>query len=234
MANSLQKKLLELADPVKAEHAQRFFKTGAGDYGEGDCFLGIRTPVLRQQAKRFQELSLSLVEKSLRSKCHEERHCALLILVLKFQSGDEREQLEIYQLYLANTAYINNWDLVDCSAHYIVGAYLLQRDRQILYQLAVSKNLWERRIAMIATWLFIRENDLADVIRLAEVLLDDSEDLMHKAVGWMLREMGKRDGAGLRDFLSQHYSRLPRTTLRYAIEKFPEGERKRYLKGYFQ
>ncbi len=233
MSRTIEAALHELADPVIAEHAQRFFKTGPGEYGEGDRFLGIRVPVLRQQARKFGDLPLAQVRASLHSPWHEARLCALLVLVLKFEGGDKRQQAQIYQLYLDNTAYMNNWDLVDCSAHYIVGAHLRNRDRGVLYQLAQSDRLWERRIAMIATWIFIRDNDLADAFALAENLLGDEEDLMHKAVGWMLREVGKRDGPGLRSFLQRHYDRCPRTTLRYAIEKFPEPERKRYLKGDF-
>jgi 3-methyladenine DNA glycosylase AlkD len=227
----LRKALKDLADPVLAEKARRFFKTGKGEYSEGDRFIGIRVPVIRQQVLLFRDTPRADLLRLLHSHWHEERLAALLLLVDKFQRGDKQEQQDSYALYLDNTAHINNWDLVDCSAHPIVGAHLLSRSRRPLYRLARSCSLWERRIAIVATWHFIRRRDLEDTLTIAELLLEDPEDLIHKAVGWMLRELGKRDMELLKDFLTNHYARLPRTTLRYAIEKFPERERQRFLRG---
>ena len=223
--------LRDLADPVIAEHSQRFFKTGKGEYGEGDQFLGIRVPALRKQVKKYQATSLPDVKKLLMSPFHEERLFALLLLVHKFSQGNDAEKTTIYQLYLDHTQYINNWDLVDSSAYKIVGVYLETRDRQILYQLAQSCNLWERRIAIMSTFQFIRNDQFDDTLQLSELLLNDSEDLIHKAVGWMLREIGKRDVATEKAFLKTHYKTMPRTMLRYAIEKFPKQERQQYLTG---
>lgn len=220
-----------MADPEIAEHSKGFFKTGPGEYGEGDQFLGIRVPVLRKQVAKFAATELKQVEKLLNSVYHEERLFALLLLVRQFSRGKEDEQARIYRFYLAHTQFINNWDLVDTSAYHIVGAYLENRDRKILYELAGSEDLWERRIAIIATFHFIRQNDFKDTLRLAKQLINDPEDLMHKAVGWMLREVGNRDAAREKDFLKKHYRKMPRTMLRYSIEKFPEAERKAYLKG---
>ena len=228
---SLSTSLRALADADIAEHSQRFFKTGKGEYGEGDQFLGIRVPVLRQQAKQFKSLQHKEILASLHSPWHEERLCALLILVLQFQRGDTTKQSEIYRLYLDNTHYINNWDLVDTSSHPIIGGYLLNRDRTPLYQLAVSDLLWERRIAMMACYHFIKRDDFSDALAIAEQLLADEHDLIHKVTGWMLREIGKRDEATEKTFLSKHYKIMPRTMLRYAIEKFPKAERQAYLQG---
>lgn len=230
-AKEISQTLKALADPVIAEHSQRFFKTGKGEYGEGDQFLGIRVPVLRLQVKRFEATRLKEVTQLLASSFHEERLCALLLLVMKFRKGDEAEKTAIYQLYLKNTCYINNWDLVDSSAYQIVGAYLEDKDKQVLYKLAKSKHLWERRIAIIATFQLIRNNRFDDTLALAALLKNDAEDLIHKAVGWMLREIGKRDVAVEKAFLQKHYRNMPRTMLRYAIEKFPTTERKKYLSG---
>lgn len=230
-AKQISKLLKELGDPVIAEHSQRFFKTGKGEYGEGDQFLGIRVPVLREQVKRYQSILLTEVKKLLTSPFHEERLFALLLLVRKFSKGSDEEKTIIYQLYLDNTQYINNWDLVDSSAYQIVGVYLETRDRQILYQLAQSHSLWERRIAIMATFQFIRNHQFDDTLQLSELLLNDTEDLIHKAVGWMLREVGKRDIATEKTFLKTHYKTMPRTMLRYAIEKFPKQERQQYLTG---
>jgi len=227
----IKKALKELADPAIAEHSQRFFKTGKGDYGEHDKFLGIRVPVLRRQAKQFQHASLKDVERLLKSRFHEERLLALLILVGQFAKADRVEQKAIYTLYLKNTQYINNWDLVDSSALQIVGGYLEDKDRAPLVKLANSSYLWERRIAIIATFHFIRASDFADTLKIAKILLNDDEDLIHKAVGWMLREVGNRDVEVEKRFLKTRYKKMPRTMLRYAIEKFPESERKDYLEG---
>jgi 3-methyladenine DNA glycosylase AlkD len=226
-----RKSLRALGNPVIAERTQRFFKTGEGEYGEGDKFLGIRVPVLRKHAKQFRALTLKETESLLHSRFHEERLCALLILVLKYSKGTGEEQGKIYRLYLENTKYINNWDLVDGSAHQIVGGFLAQSRRQPLYKLAKSVSLWERRIAIIATYHFIKLGQFADTVKISKELLGDSEDLIHKAVGWMLREVGNRDKATETKFLQTHYRKMPRTMLRYAIEKYPERERQRYLKG---
>jgi 3-methyladenine DNA glycosylase AlkD len=220
-----------LGDPHIAEHSGRFFKTGKGEYGEGDKFLGIRVPVIRQQVKKFKGLSLEDTLRFLRSDYHEERLFALLMLVYKFQRGDEQQRKKIYQVYLGHTDRINNWDLVDSSAHLIVGAYLENRSRSKLYQLAKSKDLWRRRIALMSTFYFIKQSDFDDALAVSKLLLSDDHDLIHKAVGWMLREVGNRDGPLERTFLETRYKTMPRTMLRYAIEKFPEAERKRYLNG---
>ncbi len=227
----LRTSLRSLADPDRAEHSQRFFKTGKGEYGEGDRFLGIRVPLLRKEAKRHRDISLGETERLLKSPFHEERLCALFLLVDKFGRGSEDERKAIYSLYLRNTHVINNWDLVDSSAQYIVGGYLEDKDKQQLYVLADSENLWERRIAVLATFHFIKKDRFHETLALAELLMNDQEDLIHKAVGWMLREIGNRDAAAEKGFLKKQYKRMPRTMLRYAIEKFPEAERKSYLRG---
>ena len=221
----------ELRNPKIAEHSLRFFKTGPGEYGEGDMFLGIRVPVTRKVARKFRELPFEQTLELLKSKYHEERLLALFMLVAIFKKGDEAEQKKIYEAYLNHTDFINNWDLVDSSAHQIIGGYLLKRDRKPLYRLAKSKSLWERRISVIATYTFIKREDFTDTVKLSEILLTDGEDLMHKAVGWMLREVGKLDLEIEENFLRKHYKKMPRTMLRYAIEKFEEGKRQGYLKG---
>ncbi|MHB8138040.1 MAG: DNA alkylation repair protein [Smithellaceae bacterium] len=230
-AQEISKILRGLANVQIAEHSQRFFKTGLGQYGEGDQFLGIRVPVLRGQAKKIENTPLAEIRCLLKSAYHEERLCALLLLVQKFYQGNIADQKVVYEFYLKNTRYINNWDLVDLSAHLIVGAYLADKDKRPLYTLACSKSLWERRIAIIATFHFIKHNQFADTLKIARMLLNDPEDLMHKATGWMLREVGKRDLAAETEFLKTYYLQMPRTMLRYAIEKFPENERLKYLKG---
>lgn len=230
-AKALRKTLEGLRNPEIAAHSQRFFKTGPGEYGEGDRFLGIRVPVLRKQAQAFQDMPLRSVRASLRSHYHEERLCAVLILVRQFEAGDASEREEIYRMYLDNSAYINNWDLVDSSAHKIVGPFLEDRDRDLLESLARSDDMWERRIGIIATLHFIKQNDFGDTLAIADILLNDPEDLIHKAVGWMLREVGNRNPALERAFLKPRYRDMPRTMLRYAIEKFPDAERKQYLNG---
>ena len=223
--------LNQLASPADAKFLQRFFKTGPGEYGAGDKFIGIRVPMTRRLAKEFAALPRREVVALLQSPVHEKRLLALIILVNAYQRGDDAEREEIYALYLAQLDRVNNWDLVDSSAPYIVGPHLLNRSRKILFRLARSKNLWHRRVAMLAMFYFIRQNDFADALRLAELLRDDEHDLMHKAVGWMLREIGKRDVAVLRKFLQQHAALMPRTMLRYAIEKLSEHERQRYLRA---
>lgn len=234
--NKIKQELQNLADPKQAEILQRFFKTGKGEYGEGDIFLGIKVPIQRQVVMKYKDLDLKNCEELLKSKIHEYRLVAVLLLVLKYNQGDENLKKKIFNIYLQNTKHINNWDLVDLSAPNIVGAYLLDKQRNILYQLAKSNWLWDRRIAVLATLTFIRQNDFKDILKLSEMLLDDKHDLMHKAVGWMLREMGKRDQKILEKFLDKNLSaqagiqKMPRTMLRYAIEKFPEKKRKEYLK----
>ena len=208
-----------------------FFKTGTGDYGEGDRFLGIRVPVLRKLVKTYKGISLDEIMKLLKSAYHEERMLALFFLVDMFEKGEAGTRKATYNAYLDNTAYINNWDLVDTTAPHIVGAFLVDRNRAPLYQLATSKSLWERRIAIISTFYFIRRHDFGDTLELSRIFLRDQEDLMHKAVGWMLREVGKRRMSALEGFLKTHYKHMPRTMLRYAIEKFPETKRQSYLKG---
>ncbi len=228
---SIQQQLRALGNSDIAKHSAGFFKTGDGEYGAGDKFLGIRVPVLRQQAKKLRDTPLRTVIALLKSTYHEERLLALLMLVNHFQHGDEDTQQNIYELYLQHTRYINNWDLVDSSAHQIVGGWLADKNKAVLYELAKSEDLWERRIAIIATYHFIRQQQFSPTLKISRILLRDNEDLIHKAVGWMLREVGKRDLATEEDFLKQHYKKMPRTMLRYAIEKFPEKKRQSYLKG---
>jgi 3-methyladenine DNA glycosylase AlkD len=229
--SKLRSRLRQLASSSDAKFLQRFFKTGPGEYGAGDKFIGIRVPMTRRLAKEFAALPRRDVVALLQSPVHEERLLALILLVNACQRGDDAERAEIYALYLAQLDRVNNWDLVDSSAPYIVGPHLLNRSRKILFRLARSKNLWHRRVAILATFYFIRQNDFADALQLAELLRDDEHDLMHKAIGWMLREIGKRDLTVLRTFLDQHAAILPRTMLRYAIEKMPESERQRYLRA---
>jgi 3-methyladenine DNA glycosylase AlkD len=227
----IRARLRKLGDKERAKNSQWFFKTGPGEYGEGDRFLGIKVPDLRKLAKEYQAIPLTEVTQMLHSPIHEERLLALLILVSSFAKGDEYVKETIYHLYLKNTRYINNWDLVDLSAAYIVGAFLMAKSKKPLYTLAKSSNMWERRIAIIATFYFIKEGEFTDAMKIARMLLSDNEDLIHKAVGWMLREVGKRHLATEERFLKEHYKKMPRTMLRYAIEKFPEAKRQRYLKG---
>lgn len=224
-------RLRALADAEKADHAAKFFQAVPGGYGEGDRFLGIRVPALRKLAREFKHVGIDDAAALLQSKHHETRLLALFILTLIFERGDEATRRTVYDLYLANARRVNNWDLVDASAHKIVGEYLVERSRKPLYRLARSKSLWERRIAVIATFRFIRDGDFDDALAIAEMLVDDDHDLMHKAVGWMLREVGNRDRAAEEGFLRRHQKTMPRTMLRYAIEKFPERRRKRYLAG---
>ncbi len=228
-AEEITAHLLSLADPARAEHSQRYFKTSPGEYGAGDQFLGIRVPLIRQAVKCYREASVATAAALLKSGYHEIRLFALLLLVARYAKGDDTEREKIYRLYLKHTRHINNWDLVDSSAPHIVGAWLLDKDRSILYQLARSKFLWERRIAIMASGWFIRQGQFADTLRLAEILLRDPEDLIHKATGWMLREIGKRDHAAEVAFLDAHHREMPRTMLRYAVERFGKEGRKRYL-----
>ncbi|MEI7841918.1 MAG: DNA alkylation repair protein [Gallionellaceae bacterium] len=230
MPTKIQTHLRSIADPAVAKIAQGFFKTGPGQYGEGDIFLGIKVPTLRALIKSYRDTPLKTIAALIQSKFHEERLFALLLLIDFYQRGDEATQQQSYELYLANTAHINNWDLVDVSAPHIVGNFLADKPRDILYRLMKSNLLWERRISIIATFHFIRQNDFKDTLKIAEHLLGDQHDLMHKAVGWMLREVGKRDQATLEDFLRQHSQTMPRTMLRYSIERLPEELRLHYIK----
>ncbi len=226
----LQKKIKSFANPAKALILQRFFKTGKGQYGEGDVFLGIVVPIQREISKRFVDLTLVDLQKLIKSKIHEERMITLFILIKKYSKAkEELEKQKYFDFYLKNTKYINNWDLVDLSAPNIVGDYLIDKSRKVLYELVKSKSLWERRIAVLATFTFVRNKDFKDALKIAQILLDDKHDLIHKAVGWMLREIGKRDIAILEDFLQDKHKTMPRTMLRYAIEKMEEKKRKAYL-----
>ena len=210
------------ADPEDAAFLQRFFKTGPGEYGEGDVFLGIRVPQTRRLAKAYRDTSPTQLGKLLESRYHEARLLALLIMVDRFRRGDRAERREMYDLYRSHLGSVNNWDLVDSSAEHIVGGYLVDRSRKPLFVLARSPNVWRRRVAIMATFHFIRQHDFTDTLALADALLTDDHDLIHKAVGWMLREVGNRDRGTEVAFLDAHYERMPRTMLRYAIERFPE------------
>jgi 3-methyladenine DNA glycosylase AlkD len=227
----LKQRLHALGNPEQAKACARYTKMGPGEYGEGDQFLGLNAATMRGLAKEFRHLPLADVQSLLHSPWHEERSVALLIMVLQYPKADPAGKKSLYDFYLANTLFVNGWDLVDCSAPHIVGTHLFERSRKPLQRLAKSKSLWERRIAMVATQHFIRKGDFADTLQIAELLLNDDEDLIHKAAGWMLREVGDRDIETLEGFLKQHYQAMPRTMLRYAIEKLPEPRRKAYLKG---
>lgn len=230
-ATRLKKEINLLKNPEKAKLALRFMKTGKGEYAYGDKFLGISVPDLRKLSRAYKTLDINSIISLLRSPWHEERQLALFILVLQYQSGGQEEKNTIYKLFIDNYQYINNWDLVDSSAMHIVGAYLMNKNKQLLWDWIKSNDLWQRRIAVIATYHFIKNNRYNETLRLAKQVLDDKEDLMHKATGWMLREVGKRDVSILEEFLKQYYHQMPRTMLRYAIEKFPENKRKNYLYG---
>jgi len=228
----LRKDLNLYASPQKAEVLKRFFKTGKGQYGEGDIFLGVQVPDLRKIVRKYANIPLDNTLNLLRSKIHEERLIALLIMVEKAKRSDEAERETLFKKYLENTLYINNWDLVDLSADKIVGSYLFEKPKDILYSLAASENLWERRIAVVATFDFIKKGFYEDTLKLAKVLLNDRHDLIHKAVGWMLREIGKRcSHEVLEQFLLVNYKQMPRTMLRYAVERLPEDLRLQYLTG---
>jgi 3-methyladenine DNA glycosylase AlkD len=233
-AANVRKELKSMADPDKAVILQRFFKTGLGQYGEGDIFIGVTVPQSRKIAKKFSQLQLVEVKTLLYSRIHEERLVALLILVWRYSSAlDNREEKEeIVKFYLDNIKQVNNWDLVDLSAPNILGAYLIDnRNRRLLYRLAKSENVWERRVAILATYHFIRNGDFSYTLKIAEMLLQDRHDLIHKAVGWMLREVGKRDATAQETFLEKYWSVMPRTMLRYAIERLPENQRLHYKKN---
>lgn len=229
-AAEMRRRLNARAEPARVAVLRTFFKTGDGEYGQGDTFIGVRAPALRAVCRECRGAALSEVRALLYSPIHEERALALLLLVDAFARADATGRRRLYDFYLAHTARINNWDLVDCSAAAIVGGWLHQRNRSKLRELARSSSLWERRIAIVATHHFIRRGEIEDTLEIADLLLEDPHDLIHKAVGWMLREAAKRDGARLRRFLDARAHRMPRTMLRYAIERFPAGERLAYLK----
>ncbi|MBT3582548.1 DNA alkylation repair protein [Candidatus Woesearchaeota archaeon] len=226
MIEKLKQDVQELANPERAEHSKRYFKTGPGQYGEGDVFLGLTMPQQREIAKKYKDLQLEQVQELLESGIHTYRMIALVILTLQYKNNNE----EIFNFYLKNTKYINNWDLVDVTTHKIVGEYLLDKPRDILYKLAKSPDLWEKRISIISTFAFIRRGQLDDAINIAEILLHDKHDLIHKAVGWMLREVGKKDKQTLTNFLDKYSKVMPRTMLRYSIERFTPEERQFYMK----
>jgi len=233
-ATSVLRRLKKLGNATDAAGARRFIKSGEGQYGEGYRLLGIRTPVLRKLASDYSTLALPDTELLLQSAYHEAKFLALLLLVNHFRTGDEKTRSDVVKIYLRNTHRIDGWDLVDCSAHKILGPWLEKRSRKVLYRLAKSKNLWERRIAIMTTFHFIRfsgANEFSTTLEIAEMLLHDEHDLIHKATGWMLREIGDRDRKVQERFLRLHYRQMPRTMLRYAIEKFPPGLRRNYLQG---
>ena len=229
--NDLRSSLRGSASKEQAKILQKFFKTGPGEYGEGDLFLGIKVPLLRSISHKHLNLTFDELQELIKSQIHEERMSALMILVKRFPVSSTDGKEKIYKFYLKNAKNINNWDIVDLTAPQIVGGYLYDKDKRILEKLAGSKNLWEKRISMIATYQFIKENQFDTAMAIAEILLNDENDLIHKAVGWMLREIGKRDKKTEEIFLKDRYKRMPRTMLRYAIEKFSENKRKAYLLG---
>ena len=228
-AKKVKSELAALENKEQAKILRRFFKTGKGEYGEGDIFLGIKVPVQRIVAKKYTKLSHKDIQLLLRSDIHEHRLVALIIMVEQYKCSNTKGREEIFRLYIKNYKNINNWDLVDVSAPHIVGGFLLHRSKKVLYDFARSKNLWKKRIAIISTLTFIRNNKFDDTLHLAEILLDNTHDLIHKAIGWMLREVGKQDQKKEEQFLKKHYKKIPRTTLRYAIERFSEKKRERYM-----
>jgi len=227
----IRAELQQLADPVRATHSLRFFKTGPGQYGEGDKFLGLTVPQMRKLVRKYRALDDTAALELLASPWHEERLVALLLLVDGYKRGDDERRGKIHRAYLANARWINNWDLVDASAEHVVGPHLDANEIALLERLARSRNIWERRIAIVSTFHFIKRNEFRPTLSIATMLLADSHDLIHKAVGWMLREVGKRDRKTLDSFLKKHYRKMPRTMLRYAIERHPERTRKQYLAG---
>jgi 3-methyladenine DNA glycosylase AlkD len=227
----VKQEIKEFSNKELAVFLQRFFKTGPGQYGEGDKFAGIKVPVSRKIAINNSDLSLSEIKELLHSEVHEERLIGLLILVNQYKKSDEAQREKIFKFYISSAKRINNWDLVDLSAPQILGAFLVDKDKDILFKFAHSKNLWEKRIAVLSTFSFIKINRFDTALQISEILLNDDHDLIHKAVGWMLREIGKRDLNTEEKFLKKYYNKMPRTMLRYAIEKFPEAKRQKYLKG---
>ncbi|MBX4205269.1 MAG: DNA alkylation repair protein [Candidatus Doudnabacteria bacterium] len=229
MLKELLAEIKKDARPARARVSQWFFKTKPGQYGHGDVFVGLTVPQMRKLAKKYEDLKLPDIQKLLKSKVHEHRFIALTILVFRFVKSDSAEKNKIAGFYLGNTKNINNWDLVDTSAPYILGEYLLDKSRQILYTLARSQDLWERRISIVSTLRFIKNNQYEDTLKISEILLEDKHDLIHKAVGWMLREAGKKDEKVLVKFLNTHYKSMPRTALRYAIERLPIKQKKFFM-----
>jgi 3-methyladenine DNA glycosylase AlkD len=227
----IQKDLQKLKNKEKAKILQGFFKTGKGQYGEGDIFLGIIVPLQRKTASNYKDLTLQDIQELLKSKIHEYRLTALFILIQQYNKADEKKKKKIFNLYLKNTDNINNWDLIDLSAPNIIGNYLLNRPRDVLYNLANSNSLWEKRISILSTFEFIKNNEYKDTLKISKILLNDNHDLIHKSVGWMLREVGKRVSQQKEEeFLKKYYKTMPRTMLRYAIERFEESKRQSYLK----
>ena len=226
----LKRTVSKHSNPEKGKFLQRFFKTAKGEYAEGDIFAGINVPNSRKISEQFKKMSLNDLSKIIKSKIHEERLIALFILVDKMKKGEEKEREKIYKFYLKNIRYVNNWDLVDLSADKIIGEYLFDKKRELLFKL-VKGNLWEKRIAVLSSFNFVKKNDYSTTLKICKLLLNDKEDLIHKATGWMLREIGKRDLKAEEDFLKLYYKRMPRTMLRYAVEKFPGRKRKSYLLG---
>jgi 3-methyladenine DNA glycosylase AlkD len=232
--DNAKKEIEKIANPERAKLCQRFFRTGKGEYGEGDVFLGIAVPKIREIVRAcWKQTKIKNIKSLINSKFHEERLAGLLILIEKFKKADDKERKEIFEIYLefAEKGRINNWDLVDLSAPNIVGNYLADKDRKVIYDYAESGNLWKKRIAVLACFSFIRQKDFKEIIRLAEYFIKNNErhDLMQKAVGWMLRELGKRDEKALKDFLDKNYLKMPRTMLRYSIERLSEDDRKRFM-----
>lgn len=228
-SKDVKEALKKVVKKEKVALLQSFFKTGPGEYGEGDVFLGVMVPEQRKVARAFKDLDLSEVLKLLKTNIHEYRLTAIFILIFQYERGDNQIKKYIFDLYLSNTNFINNWDLIDLSSPKIIGSYLLDKPRDILYKLVKSGSLWERRIAVLATFYFIKNEQFDDSLLIAEMLLKDKQDLIHKAVGWMLREIGKKDELILTSFLDKHYRVMPRTMLRYSIEKFESKKRKYYM-----
>ena len=227
----IKAKLKANANSKKSKILQSFFKTGIGEYAQGDIFLGVTVPKTREIAREFIDLQKNDIRELLKSKYHEQRLLALLIMVEQFKGANQTQRSQLYKIYIKNTKYINNWDLVDLTAPKIIGEFLTKSNRQILYQFALSDKLWEKRISIIATFCFIKNNDFKDTLKISRILLNDAHDLIHKAVGWMLREVGKRDLTAEEAFLKKYYKQMPRTMLTYAIEKFPQDKRLAYLKS---
>lgn len=227
--NNLFSELRNLSSPEKAKKLSVFFKTGKGEYGEGDTFIGVKVPEQRKIAKKYVGIEFQDVKRLIKSKIHEHRLTGFFILVYKYSRADEKAKKKIFDFYIENKEYVNNWDIVDTTAPNIIGGYLLDKDRKMLYDLARSEGLWDKRIAMLSCYTFIKNNDFDDALRISEILLLDKHDLIQKAVGWMLREIGNKDMETEEFFLKKHYKHMPRTMLRYAIEKFPKDKRKFYM-----
>ncbi|MBL7051153.1 DNA alkylation repair protein [Candidatus Woesearchaeota archaeon] len=230
MIAQLKEELQKQANPEQAKILKRFFKTGKGQYGEGDVFLGIKVPIQRAIAKKYTKSSLEQLQELLNTNIHEYRFTSLVILINKYNNSDEQGKKEVYEFYIQNIKNINNWDLVDISCPNIIGDYLLEKDKTILYDFAKSAHLWTKRIAIISTLRFIKNNQFEDTLNIAEILLKDKHDLLHKAVGWMLREVGKKNQKAEEAFLDRYYRQMPRTMLRYSIERFSEEKKKYYMK----